>query len=173
VEKTHDVTIDYASQQQQRPYLCFFDSVRWIHLAFVKMPAGPAYEKASSPTLVFRKYPCFWCFVTVDSLTRLQEGQWSSKTNLLFLMFQENCQVLNECCCCYHYRYYFWFLFNFPIFHNLFHIMSDPQMRIFGIFWSRFVFEDQCPSCDLVNKSTVTKHQKQGYFVDHKWIQII
>jgi len=26
--KTHDVTIDYASQQQQRPYLCIFDSVR-------------------------------------------------------------------------------------------------------------------------------------------------
>jgi len=37
VEKTHDVTLDYASQHRQRPYICFFDSVHWIHLAFVKM----------------------------------------------------------------------------------------------------------------------------------------
>jgi len=47
VEKTHDVTIDYASQQQQRPYLCIFDSVRWIHLAFVKMLPGRVGSRVS------------------------------------------------------------------------------------------------------------------------------
>ena len=57
MEKTHDVTIDYASQQQQRPYLCIFDSVRWIHLAFVKMPPGTSYTPVARCSLFVLKVP--------------------------------------------------------------------------------------------------------------------